>query len=89
MNEESKEFCLDEIDVNAVMKQYLKKLQICIGVGVDTLLNIAADSNASRSERINASAKLIEQAQKAYELSELEARISMVEQIAKGNKDDD
>lgn len=80
---------IGELEAEKVMKHYLKKLQIGIGVGVDTLLNIAIDTNASRSERINASAKLIEQAQKAYELNELEARITAIEQLAKENDDND
>lgn len=77
---------LQDVDTDAVMDYYLKKLQISIGVGVDTLLQIATDDNASRSEKINASSKLIDQAQKAYELRELEQRISAVEKMAEEQK---
>lgn len=80
---------IGNLEAEKVMKHYLKKLQVGIGVGVDTLLNIALDGNASRSERINASSKLIEQAQKAYELGELEARITAIEQMAEENGNDD
>lgn len=80
---------IEDAEAGKIMKLYLKKLQLGIGVGVDTLLNIAIDTNASRSERINASSKLIEQAQKAYELGELEARITAIEQMAKENDDND
>lgn len=76
---------IEDAEAGKIMKLYLKKLQLGVGVGVDTLLSIAIDGNASRSERINASAKLIEQAQKAYELNELEARITAIEQLAKEN----
>lgn len=79
---------INDLETEKVMKHYLKKLQVGIGVGVDTLLNIALDTNASRSERINASSKLIEQAQKAYELNELEARIAAIEKMAEENDDD-
>lgn len=79
---------INDLETEKVMKHYLKKLQVGVGVGVDTLLSIAIDNNASRSERINASSKLIEQAQKAYELNELEARIAAIEKMAEENDDD-
>lgn len=77
------------LESSEVMNYYLKKLQISMGIGVDTLLKIATDSNATRSERISASAKLIEQAQKAYELHTLEERIKAIEELAKENDDND
>ena len=80
---------INDLETEKVMKHYLKKLQVGVGVGVDTLLSIAIDGNASRSERINASAKLIEQAQKAYEIGNLEERIKEMERLAKENSDND
>lgn len=80
---------IGDLEAEKVMKHYLKKLQVGVGVGVDTLLKIAVDGNASRSERINASSKLIEQAQKAYEIGNLEERIKEMERLAKENSDND
>jgi hypothetical protein len=69
--------------------QSLGRLQQAAGAATSTLMKIMVDPNAPAGSRVRAADRVLEHAQSALELEDIQVRLARLEQIEKDSKTED
>jgi len=69
--------------------QALGRLQQAAGAATSTLMKIMVDPNAPAGSRVRAADRVLEHAQSALELEDIQVRLSRLEQMEKDSKTED
>ena len=69
--------------------QALGRLQQAAGAATSTLMKIMVDPNAPAGSRVRAADRVLEHAQSALELEDIQVRLARLEQIEKDSKTED
>ena len=69
--------------------QSLGRLQQAAGAATSTLMKIMVDPNAPAGSRVRAADRVLEHAQSALELEDIQVRLSRLEQMEKDSKTED